>query len=144
MIRVEVTETDISEGCRSDMDCCPVARALCRASAPFFDGQGSGRVFCATDQELYIAMGHLCMVAPPEVIEFVEAFDEYDPGDSEGIGWDAYRNSIRPFAFEVPDLSSPEWTEVCAMCEYFFPPVELNEDGYCGECSLKREEVDEE
>lgn len=148
MIRVEVTQDDIDQGCAKNMDCCPVARALERASRPYFgiamaDGSrsGSGRVFRAQDWNLYIGFGHLILPAPPEVESFVELFDDYDPGYSEN---EITADMIKPFAFELPDLRSKEWTEECQECHFFFPPKKLDDDSHCNECRQHLEEEDEE
>lgn len=141
-IRVEVTQDDINQGCLSrDGDrsfCCPVARALERASQPYFglkmeDGSvsGSGRVFRTQDGDLYLELGHLNLPAPVEVESFVELFDDYDPGYPEN---EVTADMIQPFAFEIPDLDSGEWTEECEECHYFFPPEDLDGEGRCHEC----------
>lgn len=141
MISVEVTQTDIHEGCRNDMDCCPLARAIERASAPFFDGYGHGRVFSNSEGTLFIECGHLCMEASDEVCEFVEAFDDYDPGypGYSELERDALQAAIRPFSFEIPDLDSPEWKEQCHDCGGTFATDELDGDGFCDDCAEERE-----
>lgn len=139
MIRVDVTQTDIDQGCRNDMDCCPVARGLERASAPFFGGLGQGRVFANRDEMLIIGCGHLCMEAPDVVCAFVEAFDDYDPSypDYSSLELDAARTLIQPFSFEIPDLDSPEWKEECHDCGMMFSPDELDDSGFCADCAEK-------
>lgn len=152
MIRVEVIQADIDEGCLSrDGErsfCCPVARALERASRPYFgltmeDGSvsGSGRVFRAQDGNLYLEMGHLTFPAPAEVESFVELFDEYCSGGPEN---ETTVDMIQPFVFEIPDLNSGEWTEECEECHFFFPPEDLDEESCCHECRRCLEEEEDE
>lgn len=131
MIRVEVTQADIDEGCPGDMDCCPIARALERASAPFFDGSfGSGRVFqggfnCDT---LYLECGHLVIEAPAEVRVFVEMFDGWD-------GESPRSEECQPFSFELPDFNSGEWGEQCKECNLVYSLGELDDDSVCDDCA---------
>lgn len=133
MIRVEVTEADIHEGCPRNMECCPVAKAMARAdclanghSDEYF---GSGRVFLdgVNGNVLYLECGSICIEAPAEVEKFVDVFDDCD---REG----PLSEECRPFTFELPDFDSGEWKRQCS-CGDFFRPEEFCDEGFCPDCS---------
>lgn len=88
---VNVTEEDIRDGARLDTECCPVALALERQF-------GLGWVYV---DELKIdgVVGNDgpefgCYLNPPEVVEFIDAFDNERP--------------VKPFSFTLPD-EPDEW-----------------------------------
>jgi len=99
MIRVEVNGRNIRKGIAGDCRACPVALSL-------NDATGRSCEVALTEWFWYIGVGGLFMKAPDEVIEFVLGFDRLEKVESLA----ELPDELRPFAFEIPDLDSPEWS----------------------------------
>ena len=126
-IHIETSWDDIRTGRPRDMDCCPVAYGLNRATGD------SCRVF-SQDGLLFIEVGSQVIEAPESVRHFVEVFDDFDDDLDACIEEDVLPVGLHPFGFDLPDLASPEWKEQCADCEGLFAADELDEYGLCDDC----------
>jgi len=123
VIHVEVTQEDIDKGEPGDPGCCPVAMAATRAIP---DGVPRVRF---TKFELRTERIVLQLSSPDEVVKFVRAFD-YERSSPE----------VRPFSFDLPDLSEPVWKAACACCRGLFDRAELDDEGFCEECRSRPNE----
>lgn len=134
---IEVTESDIREGVAEDCDCCPVAIAASRAT-------GYDCAVFSLDWVLSLRVGHLIMRAPYQVREFVMEFDDLE---RERFGCrekpklaTILPDGLKPFSFEIPDLTDGAWEEQCYGCEELCNPSELDREGYCAGCAAKNAE----
>jgi hypothetical protein len=65
VIKVQVTQEDIDEGCRGDFACCPIARALWRV---FPEKSVMVEFHC-------VWIGDMKRELPPDAVRFIEEYD---------------------------------------------------------------------
>ena len=129
MLTVRVTKDDIRRGVAGDCDACAVALAASRATDEECGVQ-------TIDWELHLRVNCFYIQVPFHVAAFVRQFDDWPrcPDDTLKL-LPQLPLGLQPFSFEIPDLTSDEWRELCWKCGDLFDQSELDEEGCCEACT---------
>lgn len=119
----------MANGVAGDCFNCAVALALTRAT-----GDDHANVYSNLDGT-WIEVWSRHIRAPYEVVEFISHYDQLPRHPDGRPVLNAYAYHLpKPFSFELPGQSDPEWQELCQGCEHRFGREDLDDEGLCEDC----------